>query len=220
MGIERYVGVDLAWAEDRGAAAVNETGVAVIDRHGNVLDAGWTNRMDETLTWIEAVTAGTEALVFVDAPLVVDNPSGQRPCETQVGQRYGRWQVSANTTNQTSPRQAGVTLHRHLAASGWVYQDGFAGPPTGGRVFSECYPYTTLVGATELGYHRDGQRPRYKRKPKRLPVGQWRPMRALNCDQLVRRLASLEDADPPLRLRTHPRTAELLTPAPLSCAPR
>jgi predicted RNase H-like nuclease len=30
-----------------------------------------------------------------NAPLVVDNPTGQRPYETQVGQRYGRWKVSA-----------------------------------------------------------------------------------------------------------------------------
>jgi hypothetical protein len=50
----------------------------------------------------------------VDAPLVVDNASGQRECERQVGQRYGRWQVSANSTNEASRRLAGVTLRQLL----------------------------------------------------------------------------------------------------------
>jgi hypothetical protein len=35
---------------------------------------------------------------------------------------------------------------------------------------SECYPYTTLIDVAELGYHQDGQRPHYKRKPSKLPA--------------------------------------------------
>jgi predicted RNase H-like nuclease len=54
----------------------------------------------------------------VDAPLVVRNESGQRPCETQVGQRYGRWRVSANTTNSHSPRLAGVRFLNLAELSG------------------------------------------------------------------------------------------------------
>lgn len=30
--------------------------------------------------------------------------------------------------------------------------DGRTGPPAEGLVMPECYPYTTLVGAPELGY--------------------------------------------------------------------
>ncbi len=47
-----------------------------------------------TLAWVEA-NAGANALLFVDAPLVVENETGQRLCEKQTGQRYGRWKVSA-----------------------------------------------------------------------------------------------------------------------------
>jgi predicted RNase H-like nuclease len=73
--------------------------------------------------------AGEEAtLVFVDAPLVVDNPSGKRDCERQVGQRYGRWQVSANSTNEASRHRAGVTLRQLLEQDGWSYDDGHGGP--------------------------------------------------------------------------------------------
>jgi predicted RNase H-like nuclease len=65
-----------------------------------------------------------KALLFVDAPLVVANHSGQRPCETQVGQRYGRWKVSANTTNLGPVHLAGVTLLNRLRADGWSYDAG------------------------------------------------------------------------------------------------
>jgi nucleoside-diphosphate-sugar epimerase/predicted RNase H-like nuclease len=203
----RFIGVDLAWREGNGGLLANETGVAVIDGDGRILDAGWTRGVEQTVGWA-AITAGDgDALMFVDAPLVVRNETGQRLCETQVGQRYGRWKVSANTTNIHSPRLAGVQFLRRAGLSGWRYSDGSDGPERGGRVISETYPYATLVGAAELGY--DTERPRYKRKPPRLPAAQWRTERAANCDTLIRRLERLADADPPLLLRSHPVTREL-----------
>jgi predicted RNase H-like nuclease len=139
---------------------------------------------------------------------------GQRLCETQVGQRYGRWKVSANTTNLHSPRLASVQFLRLAARSGWQYSDGSDGPPTGSRFVSETYPYATLVGAAELGY--DTERPRYKRKPLRLPTAQWRAGRAATCDTLIERLG---DADPPLLLQSHPVTKDLAErPSPVSDA--
>jgi len=72
----------------------------------------------------------------------------------------------------------------------------------------ECYPYTTLVGAEELGY--DDERPRYKRKPKALRVAEWRPRRAAACDELIRRITSLRLVDPPLDLRSHAASRRLL----------
>jgi predicted RNase H-like nuclease len=173
--------------------------------------------VDETIAWVNAAARGAAALVFVDAPLVVANPAGQRLCETEVGRRYGRWKVSANSTNTASVRLAGVALRCRLESSGWRYSDGRAGPPAGGRVMSECYPYTTLVGTTELGY--DKERPRYKRPPRRLPAAQWRPERAAACDELISRLSGLASADPPLRLASHPVTRRLTEqPSPIEDA--
>jgi predicted RNase H-like nuclease len=169
VGIDRFVGLDLAWRESQLGLAANETGVAVLDPDGRVVDAGWTRGLDETVERV-AAAAGESALLFVNAPLVVDNPSGQRACETQVGQRHGRWKVSANTTNLRSPRLAGVALRRRLEKQDWRYSDGHNGPPADGRWCCECYPYTTLVGATQLGY--DLERPRYKRKPRHMPTAQ------------------------------------------------
>lgn len=210
-----FVGVDLAWGEGTAIRPPNETGLACIAASGEVIDAGWARGLTGTLAWIATVTGREDALVAVDAPLVVTNSSGQRLCEKQVGQRYGRWQVSANTTNTSSPRQAGVALLPGLEHLGFNYSDGWAGPPTSGRHVFECYPYTTVVGAAELGY--DIERPRYKRKPKAMNAATFRPLRAAACDELVRRMATLDGADPPLVLGSHPVSeALILEPSPVA----
>ena len=217
MAVTRFLGVDLAWREGRDDLPANETGVAVLDSAGQVLDAGWTRGVPDTLDWANAVAGRYDAVMFVDASLVVRNPAGQRRCETQVGQRYGAWRVSAHSTNLRSPRLAGVHLLRLAEQAGWRYSDGRAGPPASGRVMSESFPHCTLVGAAELGY--DRERPRYKRPPRRLPVAQWRPLRAATCDELIRRLGRLATADPPLRLDSHPVTRQLAgEPSPLGDA--
>ncbi|HEY4180136.1 MAG TPA: DUF429 domain-containing protein [Kofleriaceae bacterium] len=208
------LGVDLAWAEATRSGHANETGVVAATQDGTIVDAGWTVGIEQTLDWI-GVNAADDVLAMIDAPLVVDNAKGQRLCEKQVGQRYGRWKVSANTTNLSSPRLGGVALRERLESSGWSYDSGLSGPPSTGRRFSECYPYTCLVGAEELGY--DDERPVYKRKPKRMPAAEFRVARAKNCDELLRRLDALSTANPPLRLRSHPTTEALLsTPSPLN----
>lgn len=77
VGVERFLGVDLAWGEGRGGGVVNETGLVCLDRFGRVLAAGWACGVADTVTWIRTATGEEAALVLVDAPLVVDNPSGQ-----------------------------------------------------------------------------------------------------------------------------------------------
>jgi len=217
MASARYLGVDLAWRENRADMPANETGVAAIDSAGHVLDAGWVRGVDEAIAWAGAAAGEGDALMFVDAPLVVRNATGQRSCETQVGQRYGRWKVSANSSNLALPRLAGVRFAALAAERGWRYSDGSEGPPAGGRVLSESYPHATLVGAPELGY--DAERPRYKRQPRRLPAARWRPERAANCDTLIGRLSGLAAADPPLLIGSHPVTRRLAEePSPVGDA--
>jgi len=208
--MDRFLGVDLAWTGATPATAKNESGVVALDRSGAVLDAGWRVGVHDVEAWM-AEWSTSATLAFIDAPLVVNNATGQRQCERQVGQRYGKWWVSANSTNLNSTRLAGVTLREHLEKLGWEYDDGLSGPPEGGRVVSECYPYTTIVGVPELGY--DDKRPMYKRKPKSMTIGEFRPARADACDDLIARTQKL--ADPPLKLESHPATSALVTePSP------
>ena len=202
----RVLGIDLAWGEGSVSKAPNESGVAAANADGTIVDAGWTIGIEQTLEWIRQWKSA-DTLLMIDAPLVVTNETGQRACERQVGRRYGRWNVSANSTNIGSPRLAGVTLLAELEKAGWLYQPGFDGPPTAGLVAAECYPYTAIVGTVELSYE---DRPRYKRKPKSMSTADFRPSRTKACDDLISRLASLSTANPRFDLTSHLETARLV----------
>lgn len=216
MAIGCFVGVDLAWAQRADGRPDNESGLVALDAGGRVVEAGWSRGVTATVAWLESVVTPTGAYVFVDASLIVTNDSGQRLCETQVGQRYGRWKVSANSTNSSSKHRAGVDLLERLEALGWHYDSGLGGPAESGVHVSECYPYTTLVGTPELLYC-ESVRPLYKRKPRALPPGDWRSLRAQRCDELIGRLAGLASADPPLHLEHHPHTRALVDePSPIN----
>jgi predicted RNase H-like nuclease len=101
------------------ALVANETGVAVVDGDGQILDAGWTRGVGQAIGWADSAAGDGDAVLFADAPLVVRDGPGQRVCETQAGQRCGRWKVSANTTNAHPSRLAGVQFPRLAGLSGW-----------------------------------------------------------------------------------------------------
>jgi predicted RNase H-like nuclease len=204
----RVLGIDLAWGEGTVTKTANESGTVAIDLSGAVLEAGWTVGVADTVGWVGR-WATDETLLLVDAPLLVRNTAGQRACERDVGRYYGRWKVSANSTNLGSRRLDGVALREALEVQGWRYDDGRNGPPTAERVISECYPYTAIVGAHELGFN--SERPLYKRKPRRLTTAEFRVVRAAACDGLIAALNGLERADPPLHLGSHPVTEQLVT---------
>jgi len=202
------LGVDLAWGDTRAdGRPPNETGVVALAPDGTITDAGWTVGVAETAAWIGR-RAESDAVLFVDAPLLVENATGQRACETEVGRRYGRWKVSANSSNLTLAHLAGVRLREALELEGWRYDDGHDGPSARGRTMSECYPYTALVGSPVLGY--DTARPTYKRRPRNVVTADWRVLRAQVCDDLIARIGALAEHDPPIDLRSHPATAVLL----------
>lgn len=212
----RFLGIDLAWGEGSEAKPANRSGVVALESDGRIVDAGWTIGIEKTIDWIERLR-GPDTLAFIDAPLVVENATGQRLADKQVGQRYGRWWVSANSINTSSPHQGGVHLRKRLEALRWAYSDGRTGPPRSGCVMSECYPYTTIVGVERLGY--DDKRPAYKRARKGMPAAQAWPIRTAACDELIKRIANLRSSDPPLDLMSHPETARLVTEPSPSKAP-
>jgi hypothetical protein len=148
---------------------------------GRIAAAGWTFGVEQTLDWIDR-HAGPGTVAFVDAPLLVLNDHNQRICEKQ-GAALRPLEGVRELDAPREPAAAGVRLRSLLEAAGWRYDDGTSGSPTHGRVVSECYPYTTIVGAHELAYDLD--RPRYKRKPPRMPVVTWRPLHAAACGELT-----------------------------------
>src|SRR2546428_13162730 len=107
-GLMRFVGIDLAWGLGTVARPANRSGVVSLEGNGQINAAGWTVGLDDTLDWIRTVAAGSDVLLFVDAPLLILNASGQRDCEREAGNRYGAFKASANSPNLASPRKAAV----------------------------------------------------------------------------------------------------------------
>lgn len=114
----RFIGVDLAWK------AGHHTGIAVAraTASGAILETVSSGIASlETAAAFVVEHGRRSAVVAVDAPLVVTNQSGQRPCETEVSRRFGRYQASARTTNLgLYPDPAGVRFRRALEAAGFA----------------------------------------------------------------------------------------------------
>ena len=143
----QFIGIDLAWKGDR-----NPTGAVCLrgDRTGAELIAVapplWS--AGSVLEFVRTYTA-TESVVAVDAPLVITNTSGQRPCETLVGKRYGGRDASCHTSNLALyPAATSVALAQAIEAEGYVHPNGTTPLPP--RVIAEVYPHAGMVALFDL----------------------------------------------------------------------
>ena len=87
-----YVGVDLAWGQR------SPTGVAVLDASGALCHAGVAGDDDDVLAQLGPYLAA-DCVVAIDAPLVVTNPSGNRPCEAALNRDFRRFDAGTHPAN-------------------------------------------------------------------------------------------------------------------------
>lgn len=175
----RYIGIDLAWS-DR-----NPSGACALDAGGNLVAEDLLGGDDEVVSWIAGLVSGP-AVVAVDAPLLVPNETGRRPCESEIHRRYGTRKAGAHSSNRTlflrrMGRIRGEDLANRLAHLG--FGDPWAGSD---RTVVEVYPHPALIEVFGLP-----ERLAYKKGP---VAGRRDGLCTL--DTL---LGTLADADPPLR---------------------
>ena len=91
-----FVGVDLAWGE------INQSGIAVIDADGRLLQVG-AARDDATIGDAVAPYVSGDCLVAIDAPLIVRNPTGYRPCESALNRDFQRFEAGARPAYTGKP---------------------------------------------------------------------------------------------------------------------
>ena len=91
-----FAGVDLAWA------GRNPTGIAVLDVDGRLVHIGAVRDDDAVLAALRPYVQG-DCLVGFDAPLVVINPTGQRPAETALNRDFRRFEAGTHPCNPNSP---------------------------------------------------------------------------------------------------------------------
>jgi len=91
-----FVGLDLAWGEKK------QTGVAAIDSEGRLLHVGIAQD-DASIIDAVAPFTGDDCLVAIDAPLIVNNPTGFRPAETAYNRDFQKFDAGAYPANTTNP---------------------------------------------------------------------------------------------------------------------
>jgi len=151
MPPRHFIGIDLAWGERQ------PTGVAVLDDAGRLVHVS-AERTDEDIT--ASVSRYAEACVVAfDAPLVVRNPTGNRPAEAALNRDFARFDAGAHPVNTGKPEFADGGRAQRLASS-----LGLDPNPRSGRAKRalEVYPHPATIALFGLG-----RTLKYKNKPGR-----------------------------------------------------
>lgn len=144
-----HIGIDLAWGPR------NRTGLGAVDEAGALVTSATVRSDDEIVDWIERLAPRT-GVVALDAPLVVANREGSRPCEKLIHAAFGRFDgggYPSNTSNPYFDPPRALTLANRLGL-------GIdPASPQREHVAIEVYPHPAMVGLFELG-----RTLKYKRK--------------------------------------------------------
>ncbi len=192
-----FLGLDLAWGRKNTSGGCVLSSSADAGGRGSVLDYAETlGDDDEIVHWVRRWNdeAGPEGLLLgVDAPLLVPNETGKRPCETILGQRFARFQAGAHPANRTifSGDVRGERLVLRLSELGITHDPYLTAPhQLGKRQMMEVFPHPAHVILFGLA-----KTLKYKPKPKRTYETRWAAM-----NEYSRLLRSLPAFDPPLDL--------------------
>lgn len=143
-----FIGVDLAWQSEG-----NHTGAIVLfgDADGAELKAGHSPPIQGLSAVRQFISDNSlrTTVVAIDAPLIINNTCGQRPCETAIGQRYGARQASCHTSNLSLyPDAASLRLAASLAAGGYIHAPEASIKSR--NVMLEMYTHAALVALFDL----------------------------------------------------------------------
>jgi predicted RNase H-like nuclease len=137
------IGIDLAW----GSRA--RSGIAVLDAAGRLLlveSVITDSEIDATL----APFLKGSCVVGLDAPLIVTNPSGRRPCEALLTKAFAAQHAGCYPSNTglaafSDGGRAAAFARRHGLSA-----DATASPAAHQRRALEVYPHSTIVALFEL----------------------------------------------------------------------
>jgi predicted RNase H-like nuclease/ppGpp synthetase/RelA/SpoT-type nucleotidyltranferase len=173
-----FVGIDLAWGQSR------PSGLAVLDENGLLLHVSAARTDEEIVVALSPYLEG-DCLVAIDAPLIVKNPTGNRPAEAALNRDFARFQAGAHPSNTGKPEFSGTPRGARLSAL-----LGLDLNPRSGRTRRaiEVYPHPATVSLFRLG-----RTLKYKNKP-----GRSLEMLRGELLRLIRLIEGLESAKPRL----------------------
>lgn len=138
----QVVGIDLAW----GSRA--RTGIAITDDLGRLERSASVTSDDEISAFLDGMRP---AVIAIDAPIIVRNPTGMRECERELSRDFRRFNAGTHPTNMNRPSmQPEPRAMRLVMRHAWGIdprQHASANAP----VALEVYPHSSMVGLFGLG---------------------------------------------------------------------
>jgi len=178
-----FVGIDLAWGDK------SPSGLAVLDPDGLLLHVSAQGNDDAIVAALTHYVGGN-CLVAIDAPLVVENATGNRPAEAELNRDFARFDAGAHASNTGNRVFAGVPRGARLATRLDLDMDPSS---SSHRRAIEVYPHPATVALFGLG-----RTLKYKYK-----AGRHLPQLRSELLELMRLLEELADSSLPLHVADH-----------------
>ncbi len=93
-----FIGIDLAWSERNNSAAACI--YAKDDTSELISTQECLGQNEEILNFISKIAGTNPALVTIDAPLIVPNQTGSRPCDREITRIFGRYHAGTFPANR------------------------------------------------------------------------------------------------------------------------
>jgi predicted RNase H-like nuclease len=141
-----FVGVDLGWyGKPTGLAAIHDAR-PVLEQHA----IARLETMTEILDWISGQVGTDDAVIGVDAPLVIPNATGIREGERHLNAEYRRYDAGCHPANLSRPFAAHVlAFSRALGELGFPHGTDMS-PRQPGRFQIEVHPHSATVALFAL----------------------------------------------------------------------
>ena len=136
----RILGIDLAWQSEG-----NSSGIAIGKLQGGLLflEQIYPNvvRVEEVVNIVKSVP--NLGGVAIDAPLIIRNSCGQRPCEHALSKVYGgKRNAGAHSSNlNLYPSASSIKLSEWIELNGLKHM----GSPEFEKWQLECYPHPAII---------------------------------------------------------------------------
>ena len=141
----RFVGLDLAWSPRNPSGAV----VLAQAEGASWTPAGWSAELqsdEEIINFVTEAVGGGPGLVAIDAPLVVPNETGTRPCDLALSRAYRKAEAGALPANRRrlGPVVRGEEIVKELQRHGFAHSPHVERRRPVRQVV-EVYPHPAMV---------------------------------------------------------------------------
>jgi len=93
-----FIGIDLAWSDRNKSAAA---AIEAEQGQGKLIDyKKQLESDDDIIDFVAKVCKDSPAIVGIDAPLIVPNKTGQRPCDNEISRAFAQNDARAHSANR------------------------------------------------------------------------------------------------------------------------